>query len=100
MKAVSPQLFSELVSPVFVFRAAPARGSYGNAGGSQERVIDYLVARDMLLRAGGHLVSGSHFSIMDALATAAETTESFVNERAAIDELHSVKVTAVMLESA
>ena len=74
------------------------RGYLGDT--THDRVIDYLVARDMLLRAGGYLVSGAQFLTIDALATAAETTELFVNERATIDELRSVKITAVMMESA
>ncbi|MEA2235385.1 MAG: hypothetical protein QOC81_109 [Thermoanaerobaculia bacterium] len=74
------------------------RGYVGDT--THDRVIDYLVARDILLRTGAHIVSSTRFSTIDSFATAAETTQSFVNERATIDELREVKITAVMLESA
>ena len=74
------------------------RGYLGDA--THDRVIDYLVAREVLVRAGGQLVSGLHYSTIANLAATAESDALFEQERATIDELRSVRITAVMLEDA
>jgi hypothetical protein len=66
--------------------------------GMHDDVVALLVARDVLRRSGGHLLSGVKGPFLTELHDTATRLDLFAAERATLSELLHVKITNSMLE--
>jgi hypothetical protein len=63
-----------------------------------DRVVEFLVARQILDRGRSHLMLGMHGALLTGLTSVLKADGLFLNERRTLEELKDVKITNKMLE--